>query len=108
MSRDHAANGYASETRKLTRESLALWVNSLLTAVLGLGFWFVAGRRYSAANVGRDGTLVNALMPLSMVAQFNLGAALAYLLPGAGTHGASSPTSTAWPARRRSWRVRCS
>jgi O-antigen/teichoic acid export membrane protein len=82
-----AADGFRRETRTLTRESLALWLNSLLTAVFGLGFWFVAGRRYSAEDVGRDGTLVNALMPLSAIAQFNLGAALTYLLPASARPG---------------------
>lgn len=46
----------------LFRNAYALMVNGGLTGVLGLGYWFLAARRYDPADVGRNCAIIQAVM----------------------------------------------
>ncbi|MGH3388540.1 MAG: hypothetical protein ACRDOO_06650, partial [Actinomadura sp.] len=49
-------------TEPLFRNAYALMVNGGLTGVLGLGYWFLAARRYDPADVGRNCAIIQAVM----------------------------------------------
>jgi O-antigen/teichoic acid export membrane protein len=68
----------------LFREGYALVVSSALTSVLGLVYWVLAARMYSAHAVGVNAALVSAMMFVAGVAQLNLMSALLRFLPSAG------------------------
>ena len=70
----------------LLRNGYALVLNSGMTAVLGMGFWVVAARRFSIEEVGVGSALVASLALLSTIAQLNLSNVLARFLPTAGQH----------------------
>lgn len=70
----------------LLRNGYALVLNSGTTAVLGMGFWVLAARRFSVEEVGVSSALVAALALLSTIAQLNLSNLLARFLPTAGRH----------------------
>jgi O-antigen/teichoic acid export membrane protein len=85
----------------LLRNGYALVLNSGTTAVLGMGFWVLAARRFSVEEVGVGSALVASLALLSTIAQLNLSNVLARFLPIAGRHtgrviaGCSLATGTA-------------
>src|SRR5688572_30893849 len=68
----------------LLRNGYALVLNSGTTAVLGMGFWVLAARRFSVEEVGVSSALVASLALLSTIAQLNLSSILARFLPTAG------------------------
>ena len=70
----------------LLRNGYALVLNSGMTAVLGMGFWVLAARRFSVEEVGVSSALVASLALLSTIAQLNLANVLARFLPTAGQH----------------------
>ena len=70
----------------LLRNGYALMLSSGATAVLGMGFWVLAARRFSVEEVGVGSALVASLAMLSTVAQLNLSNVLARFLPTAGRH----------------------
>jgi O-antigen/teichoic acid export membrane protein len=70
----------------LLRNGYALVLNSGMTAVLGMGFWVLAARRFSVEEVGVSSALVASLALLSTIAQLNLPNVLARFLPTAGQH----------------------
>ncbi len=70
----------------LLRNGYALVLNSGATAVLGMGYWVLAARRYTVEEVGVGSALVAALTLLSTIAQLNLSNVLARFLPAAGRH----------------------
>lgn len=72
----------------LFRNGLALILNVGLTTVLGVAFWVVAARLYSAEDVGRGSALVAALLLLSNLGQLGLANGLIRFLPASGTHAA--------------------
>ena len=59
----------------------SLMANTAVTAALGMAFWAVASRRYSAGQVGEDAALISAMMLLSVVSQLNLAMGISRLLP---------------------------
>jgi O-antigen/teichoic acid export membrane protein len=65
----------------LLRSAYSLMANTVVTAVLGFGFWIVAARLYPARVVGRDGALIAGLIELSAICQLNLANAIARFLP---------------------------
>lgn len=71
-------------SREILRSAAALVVNGGLTSSLGLVYWFVAARLYPVADVGRNASLISALMLLSALSQLNYSRSMAYLLPSAG------------------------
>jgi O-antigen/teichoic acid export membrane protein len=70
----HAARG----------SSVAMVVNSAVIAGLGLAFWTIAARRYSAADIGAASAIISLWLFLSNVAELNLASALTRFLPGSG------------------------
>ena len=87
---DEAAAVAAEQPRRkmsmLYRNGLAGVANSVLSALLGAGFWVIAARESSTAAVGVGTALVSALMALATLSQMSLGGALSAYLPGAGEH----------------------
>jgi O-antigen/teichoic acid export membrane protein len=64
--------------------SAAMVVNSAVIAGLGLAFWTIAARRYSAADIGQASAIISLWLFLSNVAELNLASALTRFLPGSG------------------------
>lgn len=59
-------------------------INGGLTSSLGLVYWFLAARLYPVVDVGRNASLISALMLLSALSQLNYSRSIAFLLPAAG------------------------
>jgi O-antigen/teichoic acid export membrane protein len=66
--------------------SSALMANTVTTAALGMVFWAVASRTYSATQLGESAALISAMMLLSVISQLNLAAGIARLLPQVRHH----------------------
>lgn len=66
------------------RSGYTLVLNSTVTAVVGVGFWLLAARRYSPAVVGRNSAALSAMMLLAGIAQLNLMSSLLRFVPAAG------------------------
>lgn len=69
----------------LYKTAYSLMAATVLTSVLGIGFWVVAARLYPPEVVGWDGALIASMMALSTIAQLNLLAAIDRFLPRMGT-----------------------
>lgn len=67
----------------VSRTGVLLLVNTAVTGVLGLLYWFLAARLYPQDAVGRAGALVSASTLLSGVGQMNLSGMLMRFLPQA-------------------------
>jgi glycosyltransferase involved in cell wall biosynthesis len=65
----------------LQRNNYALMVSSALTAILGLGYWILAARRYPAEEVGRGSATIATMTLLSTVALLNVPGALTRYIP---------------------------
>lgn len=65
----------------LARTSSGLMASTLLSAVLGVGFWALAARTLSARDVGRDSALVAAVLAISAIGQLNLNNSFPRFLP---------------------------
>jgi O-antigen/teichoic acid export membrane protein len=68
----------------LLRNAYALMASSVLTAVLGLGYWVLAARRYPADEVGRGSATIATMTLLSTVALLNVPGTLTRYVPRAG------------------------
>ncbi|MBV9839330.1 MAG: hypothetical protein JO156_14550 [Solirubrobacterales bacterium] len=66
---------------QLTKGAVNLMANTAVTGLLGVVFWAAAARLYSAAQVGRDSALINAMLMLSAICQLNLIDSLIRFLP---------------------------
>jgi O-antigen/teichoic acid export membrane protein len=67
--------------------ALALATSAGLTAVLGLLYWAVAARRYTAAEVGTQSALISAMLLVGGMAQIGADSLLIRFLPVAGRNG---------------------
>lgn len=89
MSRAHLVSALRPVRRDLrdplTRGAYSLMLNSVLTALAGLGCWMAAARLRTPHQVGQDGALVTAMVTLASVCQLNIANALTRFLPRAGT-----------------------
>ena len=65
----------------------ALTLNTVVSTSLGMGYWVIAARLYSPAELGAGAAIVATMTFLSNLAQLNLNGALARFLPAAGQHG---------------------
>lgn len=74
----------AHSRQPLFRNAYALMASSGLTSVLGLVYWIVAARVYSAEAVGFNAAAIAAMMFLAGLAQLNLISALVRFVPEAG------------------------
>jgi O-antigen/teichoic acid export membrane protein len=69
----------------LFRNAYFLILSSTLTSLLGLPFWALAARNYSAADVGRASAIISALALISGFAQLGMTSVFPRYLPGAGS-----------------------
>src|ERR1700733_10089172 len=67
--------------RDLLRNAGSLAATTGLTSVLGFGFWFVAARHYTPAEIGYASSSTNAIALLGTVGIFGLGTMLIGELP---------------------------
>lgn len=68
----------------LFRNGYALMVNTGVTGLLGVTYWLVAARHYSAADVGRASAAYSAMNLLSGLTAFNLLGMLTRFIPQSG------------------------
>lgn len=73
----------------LHRNAYALVASGGLTSVLGLAFWALAARRYSAHDLGLQSAAISAMLLLAGVAQLGLIPVLMRFLPVAGQRARS-------------------
>ena len=69
----------------LYRNAYALVANSAVSAMLGLLYWVLVARLYSAEDVGRNSAVIASIIFLSGIAQLNLRPVLSRFIPVAGT-----------------------
>lgn len=81
--------GPTASTNSVVRSAVALVINGGLTSALGLVYWFLAARLYPVADVGRNASLISALLLLSALSQLNYSRSIAFLLPAAGRRAGS-------------------
>ena len=62
----------------------ALILNQVLSAGLGMVYWFIAARMFPDALVGRNAAVISQLALISFLAQFSLQAAMVRFVPAAG------------------------
>jgi hypothetical protein len=67
-----------------SRNAYALILNTGLTGLLGVGFWWLAPRYYSEADVGRGSALISVMTLLSGAVAINLTGTLSRFIPQAG------------------------
>ena len=65
----------------------ALTLNTVVSSVLGIGYWVLAARLYSPQELGTGAAVISTMTLLSMLSQLNLNSALARFLPAAGRRG---------------------
>lgn len=71
-------------TDPFSRNSYALIVNTGMTGLLGLVFWFLAARFYTPEDVGRASALISAMTLLSAIVGINITGTLSRFLPRSG------------------------
>lgn len=65
-------------------QAYALMINTAITAVLGLGYWFLATRLYSPAAFGEGQTMISAMRLFSSLTGLAFVGAMARFIPVAG------------------------
>jgi O-antigen/teichoic acid export membrane protein len=65
----------------------ALTINTLVSSMLGIGYWILAARLYSPRELGAGAAVISTMTFLSSLCQLNLNGALARFLPAAGRDG---------------------
>ncbi|MGN6693766.1 MAG: lipopolysaccharide biosynthesis protein, partial [Aquihabitans sp.] len=70
----------------LTRNGYALLLASVITSVLGMGYWILAARLYSETALGRGAALVSAMLLVTSLATAGLKRSLIRFVPTAGRH----------------------
>lgn len=66
------------------RNAYALVLNTGITGVLGLAYWFLAARQYDDADVGRGSAAISALMLLTGLVSVNISGTLNRFIPKTG------------------------
>jgi hypothetical protein len=69
----------------LLRNAYALMANTVVTGLLGLAFWLLAARHYSAADVGRASAGYSAMNLIAGITALSLIGAMARFIPQSGT-----------------------
>ena len=62
----------------------ALIINQVISAGLGMFYWFIAARMFPDSIVGRNAAVISQLALISFLAQFSLQAAMVRFVPAAG------------------------
>ena len=73
-----------SRSSPLLRNGNALMANTVVTGVLGLGYWLLATRHYDPADVGRASAAYSAMNLLAGITALSLIGAMARFIPRAG------------------------
>jgi O-antigen/teichoic acid export membrane protein len=81
------ARVYQHLRNPLNTNVYALTLNTVLSSTLGIAYWLLAARLYSARELGIGAAMVSTMTFLSNLAQLNLNGALSRFLPAAGTRG---------------------
>lgn len=68
----------------LLRNGHLLSISSVLTSVLGAGYWTIATRLYGPATLGRNYSAISAMMLFAGIGQLNLTNVLVRFVPAAG------------------------
>src|SRR5689334_20657750 len=68
----------------LVRNAYSLVGSTLATSLLGVAFWVIAARRFTAVEVGVDSALISTMTFLANVAQLNLTNGFNRFVPTAG------------------------
>lgn len=68
----------------LVRNAYSLVSSTITNSALGVVFWIVAARIFSASTVGRDSSLISAMLFVSVLAQLNFNNAFNRFIPTAG------------------------
>ncbi|MCU1497034.1 MAG: hypothetical protein JWM47_987 [Acidimicrobiales bacterium] len=68
----------------LTRSGYALLLSSVITSVLGLGYWVIAARIYDEDELGRGAALVSGMVLVTSLATAGLKRGLIRFVPAAG------------------------
>jgi O-antigen/teichoic acid export membrane protein len=71
----------SAQTPRLRRTAASLMSTTVLTSLLGLGFWAAAARLYPVEQVGLDSALISLLGTISTVTQLNLSNTIVRFLP---------------------------
>jgi O-antigen/teichoic acid export membrane protein len=87
-----AGAGVAGRLRAHLRNPLftnvyALTLNTVVSSLLGIGYWIIAARLYSPQELGAGAAIVSTMTFLSNLSQLNLNGALARFLPASGRNG---------------------
>jgi O-antigen/teichoic acid export membrane protein len=64
--------------------AIALMASTAITAVVGLGFWAIAGNALPVADVGRASAVITTATMISQLSGSNIGLLFSRVLPGAG------------------------
>lgn len=89
---DPGQRGFGRRLRRLrshvadpfSRNAYALILNTGLTGLLGVGFWWLAPRYYSETDVGRGSALISMMTLLSGAVAINVSGTLSRFIPRAG------------------------
>jgi O-antigen/teichoic acid export membrane protein len=73
-------------TEPLHRTAWSLMASTLLTALLGIGFWAIAARTYPADTVGRDSALISSMATIAALCQLNMSNVIVRFLPQVRHH----------------------
>jgi O-antigen/teichoic acid export membrane protein len=76
-----SAKGASESSVLVVRSAYSLMLNTVLTSVLGVGYWVAAARLFKTAAVGRDSAMIFALTALSAVGGLNLHNTVLRFLP---------------------------
>lgn len=71
----------AESSRSMLRTAHSLLLNTIVNALLGVGFWIAAARIYPAEIVGRDGALISAMAAISALCGMNMNNNIIRFLP---------------------------
>lgn len=85
LSRFRSGNHGVINHGPLLRNAYALMANTAVTGVLGLAFWLLAARHYSAANVGRASAAYSAMNMIAGITALSLIGAMARFIPRSGS-----------------------
>jgi O-antigen/teichoic acid export membrane protein len=78
----------AAPDDRLTRNTLGLLASSAITSVVGVGFWFLAARLFTIAEVGRGAALITSIVLLANLSTLGMRNGLVRFVSAAGTSAA--------------------
>lgn len=86
---DAAENQGKPAGRNLALNSMAMMLSTVVTGILGLAFWAVAGRLFPVEEVGSASAVIASAVMLATLSNLSLGSMYERFLPTAGTNARS-------------------